>query len=170
MHGRDQKPIVPDFTIIVDCREQRPYEFVRMSLPGRNNRLVHCKSQIGYLTAGDYSLLGMESEVAIERKSKVDLFGTLGKGRERFKKEMEKLNAMNWSAVVVESQFSSILSRPPEYSEMNPNAVEATIVSWSVRYPNVHWFTCMNRQHAEAVVFRLLEKYWTLAGKDSGNG
>lgn len=167
-HGRvSDKPIVPPFTIVIDCRESLPYQFNRLLLPGRNNRLVCCKSLIGYLTAGDYSIVGMESMVAIERKSKADLFHSLGKGRERFEREMERLSMLDWAAVVVEAQFSSILSRPPKLSSMNPRAVESTIINWSVKYPTIHWFPCMSRRHAEGTTFRLLERFWKERKEDA---
>ena len=56
--------------VVVDTREQRPYRY-----PG---------SLRGTLPSGDYSLLGLESLVAVERKEKADAYASLGRGRARF--------------------------------------------------------------------------------------
>lgn len=70
-------------TVVVDTREQEPYSFdsdkvsaVRKALP-----------------AGDYSLVGLEERVAVERKSLTDFVSTVIRGRKRFHRELEKLSA-----------------------------------------------------------------------------
>lgn len=50
--------------IVVDTREQRPYSFDEARVGG----VVHAA-----LPAGDYSLLGQETRIAIERKSLADV-------------------------------------------------------------------------------------------------
>lgn len=61
-------------TIVIDSREQRPLPFERL------------KTQPGSLITGDYSVAGMETQIAIERKSIEDLAGCCaGQNRERFR-------------------------------------------------------------------------------------
>ena len=64
--------------IIIDTREQLPYAFgsrpvVRQALP-----------------AGDYSVVGFELAVAVERKTLEDFVHSVIRDRERFKKEDRK--------------------------------------------------------------------------------
>ena len=66
---------------VVDSREQLPLD------------LEPLQSVRGTLTTGDYSVAGMESIVAIERKSLGDLLSCIGKERERFDKEVMRLLA-----------------------------------------------------------------------------
>jgi DNA excision repair protein ERCC-4 len=62
--------------IVVDSREQAPFLF-----EGYGAEVAQ-----GTLTAGDYSLAGLESLVAVERKSLSDLVACLGRERDRFER------------------------------------------------------------------------------------
>ena len=62
------------FTIAVDTREQRPYQY-----PG---------AQVCTLPTGDYSVVGLKDRVAIERKTKADAYSSLGQGRARFRRPL----------------------------------------------------------------------------------
>ena len=65
---------------MVDTREQEPLIFQRLS------------SIQGALTAGDYSVAGMEDLFSIERKTVSDLVGCcMGANRERFERELHRL-------------------------------------------------------------------------------
>ena len=81
---------------IVDTREQRGYDFD----PGA----IHKK-----LDAGDYSILGFEDRIAIERKSLDDWIGTLLRGKERFCREVMKLKSYFYAAVLIEASEEDIL-------------------------------------------------------------
>ena len=84
--------------VVVDTREQRPLDFGSEPV------------QRGTLASGDYSVLGMESMVAVERKSLPDLVMSVSKERDRFWREITRLARMNMAAVVVEASFSSALA------------------------------------------------------------
>lgn len=131
------------FRIIIDSREQRPYEF--------EGALIRC------LPAGDYSLEGLETKVAIERKSKKDAYGTIGKGRKRFEKELRKLAKYDYSAIVIECSLSEFLN-PPVFSELHPNSAINSLLAWSVRY-GIHIFFGQNRPLSRGLTYRLLEKF-----------
>ena len=130
--------------IVVDTREQRPYRFPR--------------SVVGTLATGDYSIIGLEDKVAIERKTRQDAYGSLGRGRDRFEREMQRLAALDYAAVVIEASLPAFLEAPP-FTRMNPRAALNSILAWSVKYKVcVHW--AGDRRHGNAVTLRLLEKYW----------
>ena len=117
------------------------------------------------LPTGDYSIVGYENKTCIERKSLEDLYQTLGKGRERFIRELERMQTMDYSAVVIESSWINISNptnnNPFFHSKMHPNAIIGTIVSCADRFPKTDWKAVGNRQNAETVTFQLLFNYWT---------
>jgi DNA excision repair protein ERCC-4 len=134
--------------IVVDTREQRPYLF------------PHFVSKA--LKAGDYSLEGFESRVAVERKSKEDAYGSLGSGRQRFEAEWLRLSKLDYGGIVIESGLPDFLREPPAYSLMNPRAALCTLVAWSIKYGVPVWFAG-DRRHAKALVLRLLTYWWNYA-------
>lgn len=150
--------LVP-FVVIIDTREQQPFSFG--DLRGDAGRqLLTVPSLRRMLPSGDYSIDGHEDSIAIERKSLPDLFGSLGKERSRFKREIERLSHMRYAAVVVESDWASVLNSPPEFSRLSPRSVYRTVLAWQVEFPSVHWWFCPTRRFAEITTFRLLERYW----------
>lgn len=176
---------VAPFRIAIDVNEGVPYRFTgiktdgsadkggarplvvrTITLPlyqmGRQAVFIEKNGrQLNYVKGlADYSIEGMIEDVQIERKSLEDLYGTLGGRRDDFEAEIARLNLCRFAAVVIEASWSEILFSPPDHSRLNPKTVSRTILSWSIRYPGVHWFTCSGRQHAEAFTFRLLEMFW----------
>lgn len=117
------------------------------------------------LASGDYSIYGMQMDVAVERKSLADLFGTLGQGRERFERELERLELerlanMQFAAVMVESTWQEVIESPPPHSDLNPKTIVRSVIAWQQRYLNVHWTFAGPRALAEAMTLRILERYW----------
>ncbi len=133
-----------EFVIAVDTREQKPYRFPR--------------SEVRTLPAGDYSIVGLEDQVAVERKTKEDAYASLGQERERFERELRRLSALDYAAIVVETTLPDFL-KAPAFSRMNPKAAANSIIAWSVKY-RVCVFFAGDRAHGNALTQRLLEKYW----------
>ena len=133
-----------DFTIVVDSREQRGYSF--------NGAVIKA------LKTGDYSILGLEDRIVIERKSKEDAYSSLGAGRARFERELTRLSKYDYSAIVIESNLADFL-QAPAFTRMNPKAAINSLVSWSVKY-KVFIFFASDRRLARALVYRILEKYF----------
>jgi hypothetical protein len=103
------------FTVLVDTREQTPYEFIGLLTDADQGfEPLNVLTTRRTLASGDYSIEGMDSEIAIERKSVADLFGTLGQGRARFVRELERLAKLQFAAVVVEGAWSEILVDPKQ--------------------------------------------------------
>ena len=97
--------------------------------------------------------------MCIERKTLLDAYATFGRGRKRFERELERMKAMDFAAVVIEADWHTIIRRPPERSQLTPKAVVASIIAWCQRH-DVHFFTCGDRRLAEVLTFRLLERFW----------
>jgi ERCC4-type nuclease len=153
--------LVTPYVVVIDTREQHNYDFggiVSDASTGRKPVLVQTRR--AGLKSGDYSVDGFEDEVAVERKSAHDLFNTLGQDRKRFERELARLGAMRFAAVVVEAEWSEILNDPPPRSRLNPKTVFRSVVAWQQRWPAVHWWQCPGRAFAEVATFRMLERYW----------
>jgi ERCC4-type nuclease len=109
--------------IIIDTREQAEYSFdsqlaatVRRALP-----------------AGDYSVVGLEGEVAVERKSLDDFVSTVIHARQRFRRELSKLSGYRAACVVVEANLLDILLGRYR-GEAHPKAVLGSTLSILLDY------------------------------------
>ena len=83
-------------TAIVDTREQIPLD------------LKALLTMRGTLQTADYSILGLEHVIALERKSLSDLLGCVGVERERFEREVQRLLAYPVRALVVEATWPDL--------------------------------------------------------------
>ena len=131
--------------IVVDSREQCPYVF-----EGR-------ESIIKGLKVGDYSIEGMEDEIALERKTHIDAYGSIGHGRERFERELVRLSEMRYAAIIIETTLHDFLT-PPPHSLLNPKSAIGSLLAWSVKF-RLPVFFCGDRAHGQAVTLKLLEKF-----------
>ncbi len=157
----DLPPLPTPFTVVIDQREKLPFDFGDLWSDAKEGSLILAVStKLGHLPSGDYSLEGCEAEIAIERKSLADLYSTIGQHRDRFEREIERLDRMTFALIVVEEDWRSILERPPERSRLKPKTVFRSIIAWSQRFPRVHWMPCTNRRLAEVLTFRHLERFW----------
>lgn len=156
------EPLVCPFSVVIDTREQRPYTFGGIVSDARDGRRPVLVSLVGgTLKAGDYSIEGLEQRIAVERKSLADLFSTLGQGRGRFQRELQRLNdSYDYAAVVCEEDWAAIVADPPERSMLRPKTVHRSVIAWQMRFSKVHWWMCPGRPFAERTTFRLLERYW----------
>jgi len=133
--------------IVVDSREQAPFPFADYDA-----EVVE-----GALTAGDYSLVGLESLVAVERKSLPDLVACLGRERPRFERELERLRGFESAAVVVESPMSALALG--EYrSALNPKAAYESVVAFMCRYRLTFYFA-QDRRGAERFTYSFLRHF-----------
>ena len=154
------EPLLFPARIVIDTREQRPFAFASIRADARQGRRpVQVETIRRALAAGDYSIDGHESTIAVERKSVADLFGTLGKGRERFVRELDRLATYAVAAVVVEGEWSDVLLAPPDRSQLNPKTIYRSVIAWQQRYPRIHWWMVPGRAVAETTTFRILERF-----------
>jgi len=118
---------VPRPIILVDSREQLPFDFSLFPnwIAGEQTATLPC---------ADYSILGMESLVALERKSLSDLVGSLMTGRERFLRMCERMTTYKYRAIIVESSYSSVKSPYHEYTQCHPNGISGSLDAIEIRY------------------------------------
>jgi len=158
----------PPWSLVIDSREQAPFRFTRIPATAKEGGgYVVPRLTTGIaLPTGDYSIAGLESAVCIERKSLSDLFGSVGRERDRFEREFQRMAEMQWSAIVVESHESDIELRPPRGTKILPSTILGTIESWSIRYSRTHWFFPGDRRRAEIRTYRLLARFWESVSRD----
>ena len=133
--------------IVVDSREQLKFLFAEYPV----------EVVPGALMAGDYSLAGLESLVAVERKSLADLVMCLGRERPRFERELERLRGFESAAVVVESPLADLVAG--EYrSALNPKAAYESVVAFMCRYRLTFYFA-QDRRGAERFTYSFLRHF-----------
>ena len=106
-----------DLTAIIDTREQHPWVLDPMP------------TKPGTLSVGDYSVMGLESVIAIERKSLADFVGCCGSERERFQRELDRLRGWPVSAVIIECNYGDIEAGQWR-SKLTANQVLASLTAW----------------------------------------
>ena len=134
--------------IVIDTREQTPFVFthqvVRAMVP----------------TGADYSLVGFESLIGIERKSLDDLVGSLTQGRERFERSLTALRTRPFRALIVEADWSDILAGRYQ-SRAHPSSIVGSLAAMMA--DGVPVVFASNGNAAAVLVERLLAKFWKRA-------
>lgn len=121
---RELKP--EHIQVICDTREQTPFD------------LTPLKVTRGTLETGDYSIVGLEKIVAVERKSMSDLMGCIGRERERFEREIQRLMAYQIKALILECHISQIQLKQYR-GDVHPNAALGSLLGWQVRGLPIIW-------------------------------
>jgi len=134
-------------SVVIDTREQEPYTF-------DPERVVETR---GALRAGDYSLVGFEDRVAVERKSLDDFVSTVIRDRERFRRELDRLHELEAACVVVEGNVSDVL-RGSFSSGAHPRSVLGAAISIVVDHEIPVYF-CSDRQAARLFVEGFLLRF-----------
>jgi len=140
--------------MLIDRREQAPYSFTGFRQGEKPLRVL---TRIVDLPSGDYSLVGLQDQIAVERKSHDDLVHTIGQGRDRFHRELERLSRLTFAAVVVEAEWSTLLDHPPGNSRLSPKTIFRSVIAWQQMFPTIAWWFVPGRRPAEIVTFRILE-------------
>jgi ERCC4-type nuclease len=169
------EPAISEFVVLVDSREQAPWQFhsIFTDTPGKPPKPLVVRTRVATLRTGDYSIEkahaaaqghpGTPHACAIERKSLADLWGTLGAGRERFERELQRLSQLDRAAVIVESSWLEILGNAPghpaELSRLTRKAVLHSIIAWQIEYPEIQWILAGNRVIAERIAWRWLFRF-----------
>ena len=141
--NRQWKRVFKDLpTIIVDSREILRYHFP-------------CPSRVATLKTGDYSAEGLEDLLCIERKALPDLLGCIGKSRDRFERELERMRSFRYPFLLIESTLQEMARGEWSYSMVHPSQVIGSVFAWSMEY-GVHPVFAGDRAHGAATVMRLV--------------
>lgn len=167
-------PLAP-FTILVDSAEQLPWSFVgirgdvvddyqpwAVRTQWKTLGVRHPGGK--YEPRGDYSLDGFEGRCHLERKSVVDLQSTVlgwdGR-RDRFKRELSILAAMEYSAVIVEGTLGQCIATCEQWGKKtaddNRKILNRSIIAFMQDY-RVPWIFADTRRLAEVEAFRWFQR------------
>ena len=92
----------PSFSIIIDTREKTPWEFDSSSILNIEYRK---------LDTGDYSIVGLEDKLCIERKmSATEIAANVH--QKRFAAELERMLKYKYRYIIIESNMFKIVNYP----------------------------------------------------------
>ena len=140
-----------DYTIIQDSREQKPL-FIK-------DVVVKC------LKTGDYSVeyngIDYSDKIALERKSAIDLFGTLTKGHARFKKELERARELEYFAIVIDGSINNIYTKNfvgAKYTRIQGYVIAKILFTLHIKY-GINIFFGENRNGSKRIIKGIFEAY-----------
>lgn len=131
----------------MDTREQSPLD------------LSPLRVSIGTLPTGDYSIVGLENIVCVERKSLADLLACVGRERERFDREMLRILAYPSRLLVVEAPWQQVCDGPYDRSSVASSAVFGSLLGWMAAGIPI----AFARDHADAG--RLVSRFLFIAAR-----
>jgi ERCC4-type nuclease len=119
--------------LVIDTREKEQYSF----------RVASIRKK---LDAGDYSIEGLETRIAVERKTLDDFVGTVIRARGRFYRELQRLERYARACVVVEADLEDVLHGRYR-GDAHPHSILGSALAISVDF-GIPVFFCSNRQIA----------------------
>lgn len=99
---------ITDFVVAIDNAEQLPWTLEVAEKVDGHAVVTPLRTVSKSLETGDYSIVGAEDLIAVERKSFPDLIGCIGNGRKRFDKEIQRLLSHPSRCVIVEAHISQL--------------------------------------------------------------
>lgn len=130
--------------VLVDRREQLPWAFDGLCV------------EPATIDAGDYTVMGLEGRLAIERKSLSDWIGSISTGRKRFEREMDRLAQLERAVIIVEAHVDDVCAGAYR-SKMHPNAALGSAGSIFARWGIATCFAG-SREAAQAIARAILIK------------
>lgn len=156
----------PPCTIQVDTREKQPFKFAWAISHKQITGTV-----IQKLDAGDYGLLAFPRLVTIERKKTVgELYNNLitKEKRERFIREMERMQEYHYRYIVVEHNWDALWDRNNfKFAKRNRNFAGYIVLSHLINIQadyDVHIHFAGDK--AEQLTLKLLQKHYERAMKE----
>lgn len=144
--NRTHQDLRPEDIIVgVDSRERTPPP-IDLLLPTQKVKLQ----------TGDYTVVGLDGMVRIERKSLQDLVMCVGRERDRFDRCIERLRGFDLAMIVIEASEAAVELKQYR-GEVHPNAVLGSVHAWRARGINIDW--AGNPQTAAIHISRTLFAY-----------
>jgi len=110
--------VLPKYSVVRDTREKPGYGWVYEEHTHSKRRPPNCNGTVTQtLKTGDYSLVGYEDILCIERKEDyAELWGNYAE-RDRFQDEMERMSVIKHKMVIIETQLTKDIFdlSPPQY-------------------------------------------------------
>jgi ERCC4-type nuclease len=124
MTASNGKPLDELITLVQDSREQLGYQ-----------DLFQSSCVIATLESADYTVLGLENLIGIERKSLSDLLNSLTNNRERFERELRRARSFHKFFILLECSPSDLLVNSfGKFSQAHPRSIWGSLCTWMTRY------------------------------------
>ncbi len=163
----------PPYTVIKDTREQLGYTFEKF-----NGRYTSCEGMVvRKLDTGDYSLVGLEDKLCIERKGSIsELAINLGKDKHRFMDEIKRMKDFAFKFIILEFTLEDVMNFP-ESSDIPEKKWDSIVVSNEYMlkmliefqmYDDIHVIFCGNRKNAKLTINSILKRvneYYSIGRK-----
>ena len=158
-----QHKIITEFPegmiIVIDTRESDPLFHHGGKL---KKDIPVVRSKLDY---GDYALLGFEDGFVVERKKWGDLYGSLGKGRERFMRELENMKALAERPYIMIEDTEENVLQSFKYSKMHPNSVRQSIAAIEMTLGIPFYYSGSRKQGELWLIDRMIKYYrWKRGG------
>jgi len=142
-----------DFTIIIDTREQKPWEFTEHA------------TAVKKLDTGDYSIEGLENLFCIERKRSVSEIAN-NITESRFKDVLSRMSKFRFPYILLEFDLDDVLNFPigsdiPRHIwsklKISPKYILKNIIEMSLLY-NIYVVFCGSKDNAESYALAIMRK------------
>lgn len=152
------------FTVIIDTREQTPWEFGFHTTSKRK------------LDTGDYSIEGFESIFTIERKRSVSEIANNVTER-RFKDELERMSKIPHAFILMEFDVDELYDFPVgsdipkkmwDKLRITGNYIMKYLVEAQLNY-NVHILFCGSSENAEKTAVSIMKRIYEKYGQKNSN-
>ena len=142
--------------IYIDTREQKPLSFTA--------DIVSTVKRVA-LPYGDYAakVNGVKCPIVFERKSLPDLYGTLGKGMTRFKKEINRSIEDDRKLVIIVEKPLKTVVKGYRRSKMKGIAVVRTLFTLMLKH-HIPFVLCSNREEMELYITECFNSWGKLDG------
>jgi len=137
------------FVLVIDTREQIPFF--------ADGKLYHGIPVRKALHDGDYSVLGFEDKLCVERKQMGDFLGYVGMERHRTVQKLEWMKKHFWAGLVVEASLEDVMSPQLYGGRLTPEHIRGFLTSLNVRY-GIHSYFNRDREACERWVLDRLVK------------
>jgi ERCC4-type nuclease len=152
----------PNFTVIVDTREQQPWSFQHNATASRK------------LDTGDYSIEGLENILCIERKKSVSEIAN-NITEKRFKDVLTRMMDYKYAFILFEFNVDDILRFPIgstvprkmwDKIKISAGFIMKNIIEMQV-YFGVRTIFCGSAENAEKIAISLMRKVYEVEGKNN---
>jgi ERCC4-type nuclease len=149
-----------NFTIIIDSREQQPWEF------------SHQTTAVQKLDTGDYSIEGLEDILCIERKKSVSEIAN-NITEKRFKDVIDRMSKYKYPYMLLEFDLDSILTYPVGSEiprrmwnkiKISPNFIIKNLLEFQLLH-NISIMFCGSASNAERISLSLMNRIYELERK-----
>jgi ERCC4-type nuclease len=153
-----------DFTIIIDTREQQPWEFKNYAIANKK------------LDTGDYSIEGLENILCIERKKSASEFAN-NIVESRFKDVVMRLSQLKYSFLLLEFDLEDLLVYPigstvPKRMwnkiKISPAFLLKNIIELQINH-NIIVYFCGDSSNAEKMAEYILKKIYYIESSNKSS-